>query len=109
MSQNEDFARQVVRGFILKGGSMIALMFEGYRKNVMPPGAGPVQVLECKRAFFAGTRSMLDLMMAAADPGLDATDRDLEIMAVIEKELAEWMTDGQMREHTVMAPAEGRA
>lgn len=109
MSRNADFARQILQRFILKGGPIIGGMFDGYRGNVMPPGAGPVQILECKRAFFAGARSLLDLMMAATDAGDDVTARDEAIMAAIDRELDQWMTDGQMRAHTVAVPPQGRA
>jgi hypothetical protein len=107
-SPNEALARKVLQAFILRGQPIVAAMFDGYRRGVMPPGAGPIQILECKRAYFAGARSMLDLVDAVTDPGLDVTSQDVAIMAAIDAELDAYMEDGKRAEHTAAAP-EGRA
>lgn len=110
-SKNQDLARAILQAFILRGAPIVAGMFNRYRAEVMPPEAGPIQVLECKRAYFAGCRSILDLMFAAADSGPGVTAKDEQIMAAIEAELAAYINEGQFREHadTIGGPAKGRA
>ena len=38
----------------------IQVLWNNYRNKVVPSGAGPVQLEETKRAFFAGTLSLMD-------------------------------------------------
>ena len=109
MSNASDLAREVLQRFILRGGPIVATMYEGYRNAVMPPAAPPVQVLECKRAFFAGARTLLDLMATASDPGLEVSERDAEIMAAIDAELTAYIGQGQFREHAMVDEPAGRA
>lgn len=103
-SKNQAAARAILQAFIAHGGPILREMFNTYRRFVMPPDAGSIQVLECKRAFFAGARSLLDLMMIASDPGDEVTATDEKIMAVIDAELDAFMNEGQMREHVAAAP-----
>lgn len=95
-SPNQAAARQVLQDFIRERRAIVAAMYEVYRRNVMPPDAPAIQVLECKRAFFAGARSLLDLLMAAADAGDEITARDEEIMAAIDAELADYIIQEQV-------------
>jgi len=48
----------------------IADFWTSYRRDVVPADAPPVQLIECRRAFYAGAAAMLSGMMdAAGEPG----------------------------------------
>ena len=64
-----------------------------YRKNVVPADAGPVQVVECRRAFYAGAVSMMRVLALAMDPDAEPTEKDMRTMAEIMQEL-----DGYLKE-----------
>jgi hypothetical protein len=52
----------------------VAQAFDSYRKNVIPQDAPPVQVEECRRAFYAGSYTML--MNVSANIGDDSTSEE---------------------------------
>jgi hypothetical protein len=58
-----------------------------YRDAVIPKDAGSTQLIETRRAFYAGCHSLLTAIMGALEPGTDATDADLGIMEGIQSEL----------------------
>lgn len=47
--------------------TLIRTGWEEYRRSVMPQNAGQVQVMECRRAFYAGAMTMFVLMEKFAD------------------------------------------
>lgn len=64
--------------------------WSSYLENVMPPNAGPTQITETRRAFYAGAQGLLGLLMNVLEPGTDATEADLKTMDEIAAELAEF-------------------
>lgn len=108
-SDAQNLVRDILKRFVKQGFPLINMMFAGYQAAIIPPDASPVQVLEYKRAFYAGCRMMLDLLMEASDPGEDVTVDDEALMKAVDKELREWMSKGQMAEHTMSVPPEGNA
>jgi hypothetical protein len=68
-------------------GRIIEANWVGYRAMVVPRGAGPVQVEECRRAFFAGAQALFASIMTILDPGAEPTDADLKRMDAINDEL----------------------
>ncbi len=63
----------------------IAEAWKGYRQDVVPKNASQVQVLECRRAFFAGARC-LDVMHTVL-ASLPPADREV-LRKAIATELA---------------------
>lgn len=72
-------------GSILNGG------WESFQKDVIPPEAGPIQVLEMKKAFFGGAHVILATMLAVGDSDvpdevgaqvLDSLHKELQAFAV---------------------------
>lgn len=62
-----------------------------YRNKVIPPFAPEVQVIESKRAFYAGAASLLNAVMVMLDQGsTEPTDADLEKMDQIQQELVDF-------------------
>src|SRR5262245_51193599 len=52
----------------------VAAAFASYRQHVIPPDAPPIQVEECRRAFYAGSYAML--MNVAANIGDASTSEE---------------------------------
>lgn len=68
-------------GKIIEGG------WTGFRLAVLPQEASNIQVTETRKAFFAGALHLFDSIMAILDPGSEPTERDLNRMTLIHKEL----------------------
>lgn len=61
-----------------------------YLRDVMPVTAGPTQVIETRRAFFAGAVSMMEFL-SREDRGEELTDAEVEARAkAIEREIREY-------------------
>lgn len=57
---------------------------------------GPVpkdQLIEIRRAFFAGAKGLFDTLVLATDPGTEPTERDLAMMDAVSEELNEFGTN----------------
>ena len=64
-----------------------------YRENVISPDAHVTQLIECKRAFYAGARTLLTDILSMLDPGEEPTEDDLLMMDDIEAELEQFSID----------------
>jgi hypothetical protein len=69
---------------------LIETQWHEFRRRVMPKDAGDVQLIEMRRAFFAGAWAYYALVMNVLDVGEEATARDLEIMAALDAEMREF-------------------
>lgn len=58
-----------------------------YRAVVIPAAAPSVQVIESRRAFYAGAQALLGLLLNQLGPESEPTEADLEMMDEIEREL----------------------
>ena len=56
-------------------------------------GAGPVQIQEMRRAFYAGAEIMLNTILRGLSPGTEAEDTDLKMMDELHQELVEFVED----------------
>lgn len=68
-------------------GKIVEAGWVGYRHKVVPAGAGPVQVEECRRAFFAGAQHLFASIMTVLEPGAEPTENDMQRMDHINNEL----------------------
>jgi hypothetical protein len=73
--------------------------WKSYRQRVMPPTAGPVQILETKRAFYAGAQSFLALSSKLMSDGDAVNPDDIRAIARIHAELSEFGLAGGIDEH----------
>lgn len=64
----------------------IGELWESYRQ-VLPRTASATQVIETRRAFYAGAQGLFHSILTMLEPGEDATDGDLSKMDAIQKEL----------------------
>jgi hypothetical protein len=67
----------------------IAAQWRSYRNDVMPVNAGPTQLQETRRAFYAAANSMLQVMLhiVAAD---EDDDVGVQILQAMHNECAEF-------------------
>lgn len=62
-----------------------------YRTIVVPKDTSPVQVSECRRAFYAGAQSFYSCMLANLSGGGDrVTPRDMALLNELERELEDF-------------------
>jgi hypothetical protein len=58
-----------------------------YRTLVMARNAPPIQLRECRMAFFAGAAAMFDSLFQGFSGGTEATEEDLEHITSVREEL----------------------
>jgi hypothetical protein len=71
----------------------IAGWWASYAERVIPAHAPRVQMLECKRAFYAGAAAMVDAIMRGLSEGDEPTDDDLASMDRLIAELTKFGQD----------------
>ena len=65
-----------------------------YYEAVIPFGAPVVQVVESRRAFYAGAWALYSIIMNGLDAkSQDETPRDLELMATLDREMRDFNED----------------
>lgn len=69
---------------------MLRKAWESYRNEVLPQNAPFFQVLECRRAFYAGAQALMSGVLNSLDPGSNPTEQDIEIMTGIQSELSQF-------------------
>jgi hypothetical protein len=68
-------------------GEMVESEWRSYLESVIPKDAPRVQVVESRRAFYAGAHSLLSLLARRLGPGAEPTQADLALMDQIKAEL----------------------
>jgi len=68
-------------------GKIIEAGWIGLRFMSIPLDAPDIQVEEMRNSFFAGAQHLFTSIMTILDPGTEPTDKDLERMGLIDKEL----------------------
>ena len=71
----------------------MASLFEewkSYRQQVIPPTAPDVQVVESKRAFYAGANCLFRLLQRTVSVGDEVTGADMRAMESIDREFKEF-------------------
>ena len=69
----------------------IEKLWQTYKK-VLPKDAGATQIIETRRAFFAGAGGLYECILNILEPGTEATDNDLKRMDEINAELHEFVS-----------------
>lgn len=67
--------------------TIIADLFEDYRKKVIPQDASPIQIQECKRAFYAGAHGLFYSIINLMSDEEELTQEDELVMESVAKEL----------------------
>lgn len=71
-------------------------LWESYRGRVIPQGAPPVQIMECRRAFYSGAGALLGKLMAQASDGDDITPEDEQMLMTVQQELEEYLAESMV-------------
>lgn len=69
---------------------VIADLWASYNR-VLPSSASATQVIETRRAFYAGAFALLKALDKILEPGLETTEKDIDSLESIHKELQEFV------------------
>lgn len=72
---------------------LVEMEWRQYAERVLPPDAPRVQMMETRRAYYAGAASLLNLIMRHASPGDEITAEDDRLMDDIQAELDGFLRD----------------
>jgi len=75
------------RGRVIEGG------FRGYQLLVMPKEASPIQIRECRLAFFAGAQHLFASINSILSADKEPTEADLNNMKKIFEELQAFVAE----------------
>jgi hypothetical protein len=78
-------------------GRLIEAGWVSLRMLAVPPDAPQVQIDEMRMAFMTGAEHLFASIISILDPGEEPTDADLRRMDLIEKELAAFREEMQLR------------
>lgn len=67
--------------------------WDDYVQRVLPPGVGPVQLQETRRAFYAGAVHLFHTLITMLDPDAEPTEADLAKMDAIQAEILRYGAD----------------
>ena len=67
--------------------TIIEASWNSYREQCIPSTASHVQVVESRRAFYAGALGLFSEILASLSPGQDETEGDLKMLDDIKSEL----------------------
>ncbi len=81
-------------------GKLIEAGWLGLRIACDLEDAPKVQLEEMRNAFFAGAQHLFSSIMTILDPGAEPTDKDLERMDAIDRELKAFINDFSIRNLT---------
>jgi len=70
--------------------SIIKNSWLNYRVLVLPANAPAIQVIECRRAFYAGAASLFGSVMNSLSPGDGVEDSDMRVMEDLDKEIKDF-------------------
>lgn len=68
-------------------GGVVNTAWRSFAERVLPADAIPIQRQEMRKAFYGGAAMLLHSIVAFLDPGTEPTDRDLEKMDKLQREL----------------------
>lgn len=86
----------------------IAKEWNDYQEKVLTPECSTVQVVETRRAFYAGAVSLWAILLRILEPGTEATKKDLEVMDEIAQEFAEWRRVLELEAKAVVMAVKGK-
>jgi len=78
---------------LIDEGRIIEAGFASYKIAVMNPNAGTDQIIETRRAFFAGAQHLFASIMSVLEPGSEPTDNDMHRITQIHEELNRFIVE----------------
>ncbi|HVJ44681.1 MAG TPA: hypothetical protein VM639_24500 [Dongiaceae bacterium] len=92
MSQIEELERELANS-----GKLIEAGWHSLRVMTIPTDAPAIQLAEMRTAFFAGAQHVFATLLRTLDDGDDATDGDLNRLALIQAELDGFIKEFEAR------------
>lgn len=80
-------------GELNKQGKLIEAGWIGLRLAAIPENAPEIQLEEMRNAFFAGAQHLFTTIMLMLDENAEPTERDLDNLTLIDRELREYIED----------------
>ena len=78
---------------LIDSGKLIEAGFIGLRIAAMDKDAPEIQVREMRMAFFAGAQHLFGTIMTVLEPDAEPTEKDMERLSLVDKELREFIAD----------------
>lgn len=72
---------------------LLAEQWEAYKLAIIPADAPPIQITECRRAFYAGANSLIAAVMSNFREDRGVTDGDVAVISSINVELSAFARD----------------
>lgn len=82
---------------LVDDGKLIEAGWVGLQIAAIPKDASPTQLEEMRSAFFAGAQHLFACITDILDPGEEPTEKDLQRMDQIDKELRRFIQDFSLR------------
>jgi hypothetical protein len=73
--------------------NLIEQQWQDFASVYRVAGAGPTQVRECRRAFYAGAISLFHLLLGVSDDGSEPTETNLALLNDINAEFQRYADD----------------
>jgi hypothetical protein len=77
----------------MRGPRTVEQAWGDYRLLVVPKTAGPAQIKELRRAFYAGAESLMVQILNGLSPGADCTPSDEDYLTALQAELLAFARD----------------
>ena len=93
MSDKRRELMEAITRELIDEGRIIEAGFASYKIAVMNPNAGTDQIIETRRAFFAGAQHLFASIMSILEPGSEPTDNDMHRITQIHEELNRFIVE----------------
>jgi hypothetical protein len=67
--------------------------WNSYVRAVLPPSVGPVQMIETRRAFYAGAQAMIQILSEGVSDADEVTPGDMSLAEGLQAELEQFGDD----------------
>lgn len=78
--------------------NLLAKQWRSYRAEVLPANAPPIQVRECRGAFYAGALAFTAIVAENATPGPEMTEVDMDLGDELDAELKAFQFDAPLED-----------
>lgn len=75
-----------------RSGTILAA-WNSYRTKILPAVVHPIQLQECRRAFYAGGEMLMIAILRGLDPSPDAIQSDMDFIGALHDELHAFAAD----------------
>ena len=73
--------------------TIIADLWKDYQTKVLPRNCSDIQLIETRKAFYAGAGALLNAIYNILEGGEEVTEQDLDVMDAIHNELQRFVME----------------